>query len=101
MKLLNYEFEGSTIHFYFENDIELMVEDWGNGTKVWYQNGLYHRLDGPAFERKNGTKYWCKNGDFHRLDGPAIERPNGNNEWFIEGEVYSEKEFNQKVKEVN
>lgn len=54
MKLLNHEFEGSTIHYYFENKVELIVENWGNGSKAWY----------------------------------------------IEGKVYSEEDFNQKVKEL-
>ena len=121
MKLLNHEFVGSTIHYYFENGIELVVEDWGSGTKWWYQNGKHHRLDGPAIEYSNGDKFWFQNGKrhrldgpayewsndskewyqndkLHRLDGPAIEWADGHKYWYIEGKHYSEQDFNQMVK---
>ena len=121
MKLVNHKFEGSTIHYYFENDVKLVVRKWGSGIKYWSQNGKYHRLDGPAVERSNGDKEWYQNGKLHRLDGPAcewvngskfwyqndklhrldgpaVERSNGDKEWYIEGKQYSEQEFNQRVK---
>ena len=100
MKLLNHEFEGSTIHYYFEDNIELVVYEWGNGAKFWYQMGKLHRLDGPAVEYADGTKHWCQMGKLHRLDGPAIEWSDGTKEWFIEGTYYSEQNFYQKVKEL-
>ena len=99
MNLLNHKFEGSTIHYYFEGDVELIVEDWGNGTKYWYQRGKLHRLDGPAYEGSNGIKEWYQNDKLHRLDGPACEWPNGTKQWFIEDKQYSEQAFNQKVKD--
>lgn len=76
MKLLNHKFEGSTITYYFEDNIKLVVEDWGNGTKKWFQMGKLHRLDGPAVEWSDGSK-----------------------EWWIKGYHYTEQTFNKKVKE--
>ena len=101
MKLLNHKFKGSTITYYFENEVELIVGNWGNGAKYWYQNGKLHRLDGPAIEYPNGTKYWYQNGKLHRTDGPAYEQPDGGiKQWFIEGKHYSEQAFNQRLKEL-
>jgi hypothetical protein len=77
MKILNHKFRGSTIHYYFEDAIELIVENWGNGNKYWYQNGKIHRTDGPACEQSGGIK-----------------------QWYIEGEHYSEQAFNQRLKEL-
>jgi len=39
-----------------------------SGTKIWYVNGLYHRIDGPAVEYTNGDKEWYVNGE--ELHGP-------------------------------
>jgi len=72
-----------------------------NGSKAWYFNGEYHRVDGPAIEYSNGAKEWYLNGRHHRIDGPAIEYSNGAKHWFIDSEYYSEKEFNDTIKEVN
>ena len=33
MKILDHKFRGSTIHYYFEDAIELIVQNWGNGDK--------------------------------------------------------------------
>ena len=51
------------------------VEVWSNGTRFWYQNDLYHRLDGPAVEE-------CANGERF---------------WFIEGVEYTEAQFLKKT----
>ena len=69
------------------NNPECTVRFYISPTKFvsWYQNGLLHRLDGPAFELANGDKEWYQNGKLHRLDGPAIEYADGNKEWYIEG----------------
>ena len=57
-----------------------------DGTKRWYnEDGLYHRLDGPAIELLNGTKRWYLNGKQHRLDGPAVEHYDGWYEWWANG----------------
>jgi hypothetical protein len=73
-----------------------------NGDKFWYQNGKYHRLDGPACVTSCGYyKAWWVNGDRHRLDGPAIEYPSGDKEWFIENKQYTETEFLAKIDKMN
>ena len=82
-----------------------------DGTQRWYQNGLLHRLDGPAVIRQDGTQrwylngqrhrldgpaviyagshFWCQNDRYHRTDGPAVIWPNGEGEWFLNGKRYS------------
>jgi hypothetical protein len=29
-----------------------------DGLKFWYQNGGFHRLDGPAVEWADGSRFW-------------------------------------------
>jgi len=69
-----------------------------NGDKYWYQNGLCHRVDGPAIELVNGTKYWFINGKLHREDGPAIEKTNGTKHWYQNGNKISEEKIEQAKK---
>jgi hypothetical protein len=59
-----------------------------DGTILWYLNGYFHRIDGPAYEHPNGKKRWYLNGKLHREDGPAIERPNGTKYWFLNGKLH-------------
>lgn len=59
------------------------AEEYADGTKEWYQNGILHRDNGPARENSNGT-YWFKHGEHHRDDGPAIERADGKY-WYQDG----------------
>lgn len=84
-----------------------------SGTKCWYKEGRFHRIDGPAVEHVNGTiswfvegklhrennpameyadgsKYWYKEGYLHRLDGPAVELADGTKSWWIEGACHRE-----------
>ena len=69
-------------------EYKVTVED--NGDKFWYQNGKFHRLDGPAIEYADGDKAWYQNGKLHRLDGPAVEFANGDDEWWQNGELHRE-----------
>jgi len=72
-----------------------VIDEGGN--KHWYQNGIRHRVDGPALEFANGSKYWYQNGKQHRVDGPAIEFSDGSKYWYADGKSVSfPKEF-QKV----
>jgi hypothetical protein len=64
-----------------------------NGTKYWYQNGLRHRLNGPAVEYTDGAKYWFQNGLLHRLNGPAAEYANGTKSWYLNDVEYTEDQF--------
>ena len=89
---------------WFQNDkfhrLDGPAVEWSSGSKTWYQNGERHRLDGPACEYANGNKFWFQNGKRHRLDGPAIEYADGDKEWFIEGKELTEEEFNNRNNKV-
>jgi len=56
-----------------------------NGNHHWFQHNKLHRDNGPAVVRVNGSQYWYQNDKMHRLDGPAVVHANGNNEWWING----------------
>jgi hypothetical protein len=56
------------------------LDNYGN--KYWYQDGKYHRLDGPAWEEADGSKAWLQYGKLHRIDGPAREWAGGTKEWY-------------------
>ena len=58
-------------------------------TKKWYQHGILHNKDGPAFIW-NDFKKWYINGELHREDGPAIEYANGAKAWLIRGQLHRE-----------
>ena len=60
------------------------------GNKEWYENGEYHREDGPAREWADGSKGWWKNGNPHREDGPAYEGVDGHKEWRLDGILHRE-----------
>lgn len=55
-----------------------------DGTKRWCQNGVYHRVDGPAY-CANGAMVWFFNGKRHRVDGPASIGPGGYKAWWLHG----------------
>jgi len=57
-----------------------------DGTKIWYLNGDFHRVDGPAIEFADGSKLWYLNGKPHREDGPAEEWVDGSKLWWLNGE---------------
>ena len=63
---------------------------WPDGSKVWYNNELYHREDGPAFKGANGSKVWYLHGKPHREDGPAYKGADGTKEWYIHGKRHRE-----------
>ena len=65
-----------------------------DGTKHWYQNGLLHRIDGPAIEHADGDKYWYQNGKPHRIDGPAVEGTDGYKAWYQNGKELTESQLN-------
>lgn len=57
-----------------------------DGYVCWFQYGVVHREDGPAFIDRFGRKEWYANGNRHRIDGPAVEYGNGYNEWWVGGQ---------------
>jgi len=45
---------------------------WSDGSKFWFNDdGKYHRVGGPACVYMGGTRIWYQNGLYHRLDGYA------------------------------
>ena len=79
---------------------EYQVTVDSDGSEHWYQNGVLHRLDGPANEWSTGDKYWYQNDELHRLDGPAIEWSDGYKYWFIEGKELTGAEFIKRMNPV-
>ena len=69
-----------------------------NGDKYWYQNGKYHRDNGPAIIYSNRAKFWYQNDRLHREDGPAVISSGGIKEWWLNGKKYSEEEFKDLMK---
>lgn len=100
------EFASNEIRFYKPGTSVLHRLDgpaieFADGTKHWFQNGKYHRTYGPAVEYADGSKVWYQDDKRHRLDGPAVEYANGTKIWYIEGEKYTEEEFNKKIASLN
>src|ERR1035437_4008111 len=56
-----------------------------NGGKKWYSHGRLHRVGAAALEYPNGFRTWYLQGERHRQDGPAVECANGSREWFFHG----------------
>lgn len=59
-----------------------------DGSCEWFEQGLRHRLDGPAVTW-NGDRgrWWYRHGKRQRSDGPAFESSSGDAEWWCEGEL--------------
>lgn len=53
--------------------------------EFWAKHGIRHRVGGPAVVYKWGDKLWVQDGKLHRTDGPAVECANGLKEWYIKG----------------
>jgi hypothetical protein len=73
------------------------VIEYSDKTKVYFRNGQYHRLDGPAITYDDGSKLWYKENKLHREDGPAIEWVNNQNFYYLDGVEYSENDYYTKV----
>ena len=41
--------------------IELIVDEYN--TKMWFENGVRHRLDGPAIIYEDGSKFFYWEGE--------------------------------------
>ena len=54
------------------------------GTKEYWIEGKYHRLNGPAIIG-DGYKVYYIEGKCHRLDGPAVIYWNGKTRYYING----------------
>ena len=69
-----------------------------DGYKEYYKEGKKHREDGPAVEYPDGYKAYYKNGKRHRENGPAVEWADGTKEYWINGKQLTEEEFNNRTK---
>lgn len=69
------------------------LQIYENARKIWWKDGLCHRLNGPAAGWPNVGHEWYKNGKRHRLDGPAFISADGTFEFRIEGREISEYEL--------
>ena len=63
----------------------------------WFDNGLRHRIDGPAEILHNGREIWYTYGKLHRNDGPAVVNklmpiPKDESYW-INGVNYTENDW--------
>ncbi len=61
-------------------------------SEYWYQNGLWHRLDGAAITEEGIRYEWYENGRLHRVDGPAIRDffSEKGGDWFLFGGCFSD-----------
>ncbi len=64
--------------------------EYDNGHKKFFINGLLHNENGPAIEYADGSKSWYQNGLRHREDGPAFECITGDKEWYKNGKLHRE-----------
>jgi hypothetical protein len=53
--------------------------------EVYREDGLYHRLDGPAVTMPNGVRLWYREGKLHCDFGPAETWPDGTQFWYSNG----------------
>jgi len=53
--------------------------------EFWAKHGVRHRIGGPAVTYKWGDKLWVQDGKLHRTDGPAVETASGVREWYLKG----------------
>lgn len=101
MKNGRYESNG-TVEYYKDdklhrdNDLPAVIDS--DGYKIWFNNGIRHRLNAPAVEGPEGDKAYYVNGKLHNENGPALINKFGKEEWHIEGIKYTEQEFNAKTK---
>ena len=76
------------------------VLDTGD-VRITFLNNKKHSFEGqPAVDGIDGLKMWYNNGVLSRLDGPAVEFPNGKTEYYINGKFFqswAEFEANKKL----
>jgi len=86
---------------YYENGVRHRVGEpavkWSDGSQAWYQNGVLHNDNGPAFVYPGGSKAWYQNGKRHNDNGPAFVRADGKREWWINGIEMTEEEHGRIV----
>jgi hypothetical protein len=75
--------------------------EYKDGTIEYYDDGVIHRLNGPAVINPDGKKEYWFEGVRHRLDGPAVEYSDRQVEYWICGEMYTEQEFNKCINDLS
>lgn len=66
------------------------VVDEAKGLEEWWENGVRHRVGGPAYTSATMRGWWFR-GRRHRDDGPACENlTNGVVQWYFHGERHRE-----------
>jgi hypothetical protein len=74
---------------------------YAGGDQMWWFHGLKHRIGGPATTMASGIMFWWEYGQRHRLDGPACQY-GWHNEWYYRGQqlshVHSQAEFERYLK---
>lgn len=53
----------------------------------WWRHGELHRVGGPAVVT-SALKLWYQDNLIHREDGPAAEYANGAYEWYLQGHLH-------------
>lgn len=62
--------------------------------KYWLKPArVFHRENAPAIEYDVGAKIWYNNDVRERLDGPAFDWGDNNKEFFIEGKIITEQDY--------
>jgi hypothetical protein len=75
--------------------------EYASGGREWWIDGKRHRIGGPAIEHSDGGREWWVDGKLHRVDGPAVEYISGTKSWYIDGKSFTNKEFDDLIKQVN
>ena len=72
---------------------DLPAETWPDGASLWYKNGRFHRVGGPAvIEPRGKVQQWYENGVLHRVGGPAEIGSGYGPLFFLNGKQVSEAE---------
>lgn len=62
---------------------------------MWYNFGLKHRTDGPAVIKSKYEMVWYNKGLKHRKNGPAVITKDGIMKWYLKGKfVRSTEDYN-------
>src|ERR1039458_8450628 len=62
-----------------------------DGNKEWFDDeGLPHRVDGPARELATGEKQWWVHGNIHRVGAPAVTMKDGSLAWWQDHQQHRE-----------
>lgn len=58
------------------------------GTRVAFQQGVVHCLNGPAIHTRSGTLVYRRRGCCHRVGGPAVITADGIRQWLVWGRLH-------------